>query len=115
VRIEDKVDLSNCPIPNRSYKIPRALLPSLEKFIVEMKNAGWIENSTSEFCSPVLIIPEGAPHENKGYRFVVDLRQLNARTKSLQYMVPELGENLMWAKLRDAKFISKLDLRHGFW
>jgi transposase InsO family protein len=113
VRIEDKVDLSNCPIPNRSYKIPRALLPSLEKFIVEMKNAGWIEDSTSEFCSPVLIIPKGAPHENKGYRFVVDLRQLNARTKSLQYMVPELGE--MWAKLRNAKFISKLDLRHGFW
>ena len=113
VRIEDKTDLSNCPIPNRSYKIPRALLPSLEKFIVEMKNAGWIEDSTSEFCSPVLIIPKGAPHENKGYRFVVDLRQLNARTKSLQYMVPELGE--MWAKLRNAKFISKLDLRHGFW
>ena len=113
VRIEDKPDLSNCPIPNRSYKIPRALLPSLEKFIVEMKNAGWIEDSTSEFCSPVLIIPKGTPSENKGYRFVVDLRQLNARTKSLQYMVPELGE--MWAKLRNAKFISKLDLRHGFW
>jgi hypothetical protein len=89
------------------------LLPSLEKFIVEMKNSGWIEDSTSEFCSPVLIIPKGQPHENKGYRFVVDLRQLNARTKSLQYMVPELGE--MWAKLRNAKFISKLDLRHGFW
>jgi len=113
VRIEDKEDLSNCPIPNRNYKIPRALLPSLEKFIVEMKNSGWIEDSTSEFCSPVLIIPKGLPHENKGYRFVVDLRQLNARTKSLQYMVPELGE--MWAKLRNAKFISKLDLRHGFW
>ena len=113
VRIEDKDDLSNCPIPNRNYKIPRALLPSLEKFIVEMKNSGWIEDSTSEFCSPVLIIPKGLPHENKGYRFVVDLRQLNARTKSLQYMVPELGE--MWAKLRNAKFISKLDLRHGFW
>ena len=113
VRIEDKDDLTNCPIPNRNYKIPRALLPSLEKFIVEMKNSGWIEDSTSEFCSPVLIIPKGLPHENKGYRFVVDLRQLNARTKSLQYMVPELGE--MWAKLRNAKFISKLDLRHGFW
>ena len=113
VKIEDKDDLTNCPIPSRSYKIPRALLPSLEKFIVEMKNSGWIEDSTSEFCSPVLIIPKGLPHENKGYRFVVDLRQLNARTKSLQYMVPELGE--MWAKLRNAKYISKLDLRHGFW
>jgi hypothetical protein len=38
VQIEDKDHLTNCPVPNRSYKIPRALLPSLEKFIVEMKN-----------------------------------------------------------------------------
>jgi hypothetical protein len=79
----------------------------------KIKNAGWIEDSTSELCSPILIIPKGLPHENKGYRSVVDLRQLNARTKSLQYMVPKLGE--MWAKLRNAKFISRLDLRHGFW
>jgi hypothetical protein len=83
-----------------------------------MKNSGWIsswiEDSTSEFCSPLLIISKGLPHENKGYRFVVDLRQLNARTRSLQYMVPELGE--MWARLRSAKFILKLHgLRHGFW
>ena len=105
-------DLTNCPVPTRSYKIPRALLPSFTKFIVEMTNSQWIEDSTREFCSTVLIIPEGLPHENKGYRFVVDLQQLNARTNSLQYMVPELGE--MWAKLRNAKFISKLDLRHGF-
>ena len=38
---------------------------------------------------------------------------LNARTESLQHMVPELGG--MWAKLRNAKFISTLDSRHGFW
>jgi hypothetical protein len=67
-------------------KTPRALLPSLEKLIVEIKNAEWIEDSTSDFCSPVLIIPKGLPHENKGYRLVVDLRQLNARTNSMQYM-----------------------------
>jgi hypothetical protein len=29
VRIEDKDDLTDCPIPSRNYKIPRALLPSL--------------------------------------------------------------------------------------
>ena len=51
VQIEDKDDLTNSPIPNRSYKIPRALLPSLEKFIVEMKNSGWIEDSTSDFVA----------------------------------------------------------------
>ena len=28
-------DLTNCPVPNRSYKIPRALRPSLKIIIVE--------------------------------------------------------------------------------
>jgi hypothetical protein len=51
VRIEDKDDLTDCPIPSRNYKIPRAILPSLGKFIVEMKNAGWIEDFTSEFVA----------------------------------------------------------------
>jgi hypothetical protein len=81
-------------------KVPLMTPPAFEawkKRASEMKNLGWIEDSTSEFCSPILITPKGLPHENKGYRFMVDLRQLNARTKSLQYMVPELGE--MWAKL----------------
>jgi hypothetical protein len=32
VRIEDKVDLSNCPIPNRSYKI---------LYYQALKNSSW--------------------------------------------------------------------------
>jgi hypothetical protein len=35
VQIEDKDDLTNCLIANRSYKIPRALLPSLENLSLE--------------------------------------------------------------------------------
>ena len=40
--------------------------------------------SLPNLCSLVLIIPKEAPHENKGHRFVVELRQLNARTKTLR-------------------------------
>jgi hypothetical protein len=61
-----------------------------------MKNSGWIVDSTSELCNPVLIIPKGLPHENKGYRFAVDLRRLNARTKVSNIWFPnweKCGQN----------------------
>ena len=69
--IEEKDGLTERP-PHRQYKTPRHLLPELEKFITEMLEKGWIEPSTSEYSSPVLIIPKPPPSTK--YRFVVDLR-----------------------------------------
>ena len=43
--------------PNRYYRTPKHLLRELEKFITEMLEKGWIQKSTSEYSSPVLIIP----------------------------------------------------------
>ena len=40
-----------------------------------MLQKGWIEPSTSEYSSPVLIIPKPPPSTK--YRFVVDLRAVN--------------------------------------
>ena len=66
--IEEKDGLMERP-PHRQYKTPRHLLPELEKFITEMLEKGWIEPSTSEYSSPVLIIPKPPPSTK--YRFVV--------------------------------------------
>ena len=76
-----KKNVSTGVIKTFGDKIPR---------VVQYKNL-------QKFCKQ-----RGSTNKFDLYRFVVDLRQLNARTKSLQYMVPELGE--MWAKLRNAKF-----------
>eukprot|EP01050_Picozoa_sp_SAG11_P006132 SAG11_NODE_464_length_9216_cov_131.568326_6_plen_145_part_00 len=67
------------PPPNRQYKTPHALIPELQKFISEMLEKKWIEPSASEFSSPVLILTEKP--NGKGYRFVVDLRQVNKRSR----------------------------------
>ena len=83
--IEEKDGLTERP-PHRQYKTPRHLLPELEKFITEMLQKGWIEPSTSEYSSPVLIIPKPPP--SKKYRFVVDLRAVNERTKRLTHYMP---------------------------
>ena len=60
--IEEKDGLTERP-PHRQYKTPRHLLPELEKFITEMLAKGWIEKSTSEYSSPVLIIPKPPPFQ----------------------------------------------------
>ena len=86
--IEEKDGLTERP-PHRQYKTPRHLLPELEKFITEMLQKGWIEPSTSEYSSPVLIIPKPPP--SKKYRFVVDLRAVNERTKRLTHYMPDLS------------------------
>eukprot|EP01050_Picozoa_sp_SAG11_P003965 SAG11_NODE_239_length_11783_cov_52.724923_8_plen_231_part_00 len=77
------------PAPNRQYKTPHALIPELEKFISELLEKKWIEPSASEFASPVLILkkPNG-----KGYRSVVDLRQINKRSKPFAHYMPDIDE-----------------------
>ena len=107
--IEDKPGLTTRP-PHRQYKTPRHLLPELEKFITEMLEKKWIEPSKSEYSSPVLIIPKP---NGKGYRFVVDLRQVNERTKRINYYMPDITG--MFDKLKGAAFTSCLDLQKGYW
>ena len=107
--IEEKDGLTERP-PHRQYKTPRHLLPELEKFITEMLSKKWIEPSKSEYSSPVLIIPKP---NGKGYRFVVDLRAINDRTKRINYYMPDITG--MFEKLKGAAYISCLDLEKGYW
>ena len=100
-------DLTNCPVPTRSYKIPRALLTSFTKFIVEMKTRNGLRTLQVDFAVQYSSFQKAYHMKTKATASC-----WTRGPKSLQYMVPELGE--MWAKLRNAKFISKLDLRHGF-
>ena len=74
-----------------------------------MLEKGWIQKSTSDYSSPVLIIPKP---NGKGYRFVVDLRGVNARTKKLQYYMPDLHS--MYDTLKGSEFISVVDMEKGF-
>ena len=97
--------------PPRHYRVPQHLLPELRKFVQEMVEKGWISKSRSPFSSPVLVIRKPG---NRGYRFVVDFSgTVNPITKTLNHHIPDVNE--MWDKLREAKYKSCLDLKHGFW
>ena len=73
-----------------------------------MLDMGVIRPSTSEWSSPVNLVPERGD-----YRFTVDYRKLNSHTKSDPYTMPRIDALLH--RLGEASFISKIDLKKGYW
>ena len=108
LKIEDRDDVVGPP-PRRTYRVPQALQGQLKLFCDEMVSQGWIQPSKSEWCSPVLILKK----PNGGWRFLVDLRGVNARTKPISYYMPDMHE--CWQRLRNAKILSTCDLDRGYW
>lgn len=97
------------PFKKRQYRLSPFMLGHLNKSIDEMLRLGVIEPSKSPWNSPVLLTPK----KNGSYRCVLDSRSLNSITKKDSYPLPRIDDIL--AMLRDAKFISSIDLRHSFW
>jgi hypothetical protein len=68
-----------------------------------------IESSSSPYCSPVLLVRKAQGE----YRFCFDGQRLNEVTKHDSYPLPRIDRIL--SLLRDAHYISSLDLRKAFW
>ena len=113
-----KVELkegAKVPSPQR-YRAPQNLLVEFKKFIIEMLEKGWIEPAKDAvYAAPVLIIKKPGTYEDgssKGYRFCTDFRGLNSVVKPLRHHIPDIYE--MWDHLKEAKFISVCDMKHGY-
>ncbi|CAF4003985.1 unnamed protein product [Rotaria magnacalcarata] len=74
-----------------------------------MLEAGQIAPSRSPWASPIVL----SPQKDGSLRFCVDYRKLNASTIRTAYPMPRVDDTLN--SLREAKYISTLDLRSGYW
>ena len=70
---------------------------------------GVIEETTSPWNSPVLVIPK----KDGSMRFCADLRKLNERTIKDVFPIPHLQDTL--DSLGNKAFFSTLDLKSGYW
>ena len=75
----------------------------------QMSEDGLIEESTSEWSSPLVIVKK----KDGSNRICVDYRKVNAVTNFDAYPMPRIDE--MLDKVGNAKYITTLDLAKGYW
>ena len=77
--------------------------------IQEMLHLGVIEPTESPYASPIVLVRK----KDGSNRFCVDFRALNRITVFDSEPMPDTVE--FFAKLKDDKFFSKIDLAKGYW
>jgi hypothetical protein len=74
-----------------------------------MLKSGVIESATSEWASPVVLVPK----PDGSMRFCIDYRKLNAVSVRDSYPLPRMDEHI--DSLGDASVFSTLDCNSGYW
>lgn len=108
--IEHDIELDDDhPVRVRPRPIPFHLRATVAEQLSKMLSLGIVQESSSPWSSPILMVPKA----NGKYRFCVDFRRLNEKTKKDGTPVPRIDEVL--AEVGRAKIFSTLDLLSGFW
>jgi hypothetical protein len=81
----------------------------IKKEVDEMLEAGIIEQSTSPWSAPVVLVTK----KNGKKRFCVDFRKLNAVMITENWALPRIED--IFERLGDSKLFSTLDLKSGYW
>uniref|UniRef100_A0ABD2WNZ3 RNA-directed DNA polymerase n=1 Tax=Trichogramma kaykai TaxID=54128 RepID=A0ABD2WNZ3_9HYME len=104
-----RIDVQDhAPIRQKVRKYSPPLLRAAQAEVDRMLREEIIEKSESPWHSCPVIVPK----PNGKYRFCLDYRQVNAVTKKNAYPMRHMDDIL--DKLREAKFISKLDLSQAY-
>lgn len=96
----------------KNYRTPETQKLEIDQQIGKMLDQNIIQNSTSPYNSPILLVPKKNNTEDKKWRLVVDYRQLNKRIVPDKFPLPRIDEIL--DQLGRAKYFSTLDLMSGF-
>ena len=97
------------PIRSKPYPVPQAMKAVISKEISDMLKLGVIERSSSGYASPVVLVKK----KDESVRFCIDFRKVNRVIMFDPEPMPNPEE--LFAKLRNGKYFSKIDLTKGYW
>lgn len=107
--VEHIIKTNSLPIKQRHYPLSPPLQKQVNEELDKMLEDGVIEPSSSPWASPIVLIKKS----DGRYRFCVDYRQLNKVSLPDAYPLPFVGATL--DKLRDACFLTTLDIKSAYW
>lgn len=99
----------NKPIRLKPYPLPHAKIDDVRREIKTMLDLGVIEKTDSAYGSPIVLIKK----RDNSFRFCVDYRKLNQVTEFCAEPLPD--PDLIFTKLANAHYYTKIDLSRGFW
>lgn len=107
--IEHTIDTGDAkPIRQRQYPLSPVMQKHLRKEIDELLRLNIIQPSKSAWCSPLWLVNK----KSGDFRVVYDSRRLNKVCSRDSYPMPRI--DVILSKLRDAKYLTSLDLRMAF-
>ena len=109
--IEHRIDLEpgTKPICPMSYRQGPTMRDKAAAELRKMLDAGVIEPATSEWASPIVLVPK----KDGSLRFCVYYRRLNAMTVADAYPLPRIDDCL--DSLGDSHIFTTLDCNAGYW
>lgn len=110
IQLKDNVT----PVYTKPYRLPRSQKIEIDRQISDMLDNDIIEESVSEWSSPVLLVPKKSDSRGKKrWRVVVDYRKLNSKLQEDKFPLPNITEIL--DSLSGAIYFSHLDLSQGYY
>lgn len=100
------------PVYTKPYRLPQSSKSEINKQVEKMLQDNIIEPSSSEWNSPILLVPKKSDGEKK-WRLVVDYRKLNDCIQDDKFPLPNITEIL--DSLSGSICFSHLDLQQGFY
>lgn len=98
------------PVRSGPYRVPHIYHKPLEEEITKMRQNGILQNTDSQWSSPILAVPKRGTNK---VRIVCDYRRVNKLTERLIWPLPRVDDvtNL----LSGSKYFTKLDVLKSFW
>ncbi|XP_070068145.1 uncharacterized protein [Drosophila takahashii] len=97
------------PIKQRYYPKNPKVQGEINAKVDELLQMGFIEHSKSQYSSPIVMVRK----KTGKWRLCVDFRQINAKSVKDAYPMPRI--NYILDQLKEARYISSLDLKDGYW